>query len=459
MTEHLKNTRRQTSRLLLSLLGNTLLWGGVLAVAFYGSIPFWASPDGLVVRYFCGHPLEYATTILFCLALAELARKLMLAISSQRDLSHARPLLEALPSLNSRRSSETCLLLRQEVNGWRKSSRNSWLARQVIAAVEMIEARKTAKGLEEHLKHLSELAWDRLHRSYHFVNTINWSIPIIGFLGTVIGITVAIANVTPEQLSGSLTDVTSGLAIAFDTTALSLTLSLVMVFLLFAVKRRESALLVRAESILNQQLPRLFAVDEEETQTLWEAQAGAALDLKTQMHGMVERQTDLWNIALEGMRTDWELTISQQRQKLVEALDQGTETTLAHHATALQDIQATIVGALGDSLQRLGDRLEQIEQQRAQRSDHELNAWRTAMSNCLDRLQDSTTQLAQRSESFEETIQLLRQWLSSNDEIARVQQLMTENLETIRSGETFEQTLQTLTGAVHLLTARTSKAA
>jgi hypothetical protein len=80
---------------------------------------------------------------------------------------------------------------------------------------------------------------DRTHESYGFVRTISWAIPIIGFLGTVMGITVAIANITPEQLDTSIGAVTGGLALAFDTTALSLTLSLVIVFAYFVVERAD----------------------------------------------------------------------------------------------------------------------------------------------------------------------------------------------------------------------------
>ncbi|MEI2659369.1 MAG: MotA/TolQ/ExbB proton channel family protein [Bifidobacterium adolescentis] len=51
------------------------------------------------------------------------------------------------------------------------------------------------------------------------IRTITWAVPILGFLGTVIGITMAIANITPDQLESSLGEVTAGLAVAFDTTA------------------------------------------------------------------------------------------------------------------------------------------------------------------------------------------------------------------------------------------------
>ena len=54
---------------------------------------------------------------------------------------------------------------------------------------------------------------------------------------------MAIANVTPEQLDSSLPEVTAGLAVAFDTTAQALTMSMLLVFATFLVERGEQSIL------------------------------------------------------------------------------------------------------------------------------------------------------------------------------------------------------------------------
>ena len=78
------------------------------------------------------------------------------------------------------------------------------------------------------MTYLAELGSGRLHDGYALIRTITWAVPILGFLGTVIGITMAIANITPDKLEASLPEVTAGLAVAFDTTALSLALSMLL---------------------------------------------------------------------------------------------------------------------------------------------------------------------------------------------------------------------------------------
>ena len=99
-----------------------------------------------------------------------------------------------------------------------------------IFAALFLKERVSAAGLKDQLKFFSETAADALHDSHSLLQTIIWAIPIMGFLGTVLGITLAIANVTPDKLDTSLPEVTSGLAIAFDTTALALVLSMILMF-------------------------------------------------------------------------------------------------------------------------------------------------------------------------------------------------------------------------------------
>ena len=69
---------------------------------------------------------------------------------------------------------------------------------------------------------------DQVSASYSLINGFNWAIPVLGFIGTVLGLGSAIGEfgVTiqladdVDKLKNSLTDVTGGLSTAFDTTLL-----------------------------------------------------------------------------------------------------------------------------------------------------------------------------------------------------------------------------------------------
>lgn len=88
---------------------------------------------------------------------------------------------------------------------------------------------------------------ERVGSSYIIVNTLMWIIPILGFIGTVLGLGLAIGGFT-ETISGaqdlskikdSLGGVTGGLSTAFDTTLVALVLVVVLQFYSAIVQRRE----------------------------------------------------------------------------------------------------------------------------------------------------------------------------------------------------------------------------
>ena len=84
--------------------------------------------------------------------------------------------------------------------------------------------------------------------SYGMIQALVWAIPVLGFIGTVLGLGKAIGafGVTLQQegnfegIKDSLTAVTGGLATAFDTTLLALVLALILQLLVSYVQSRES---------------------------------------------------------------------------------------------------------------------------------------------------------------------------------------------------------------------------
>jgi len=87
---------------------------------------------------------------------------------------------------------------------------------------------------------------------------INWAIPILGFIGTVLGISLAADGIqTIIGSRGSLSDLSSELGkaiaplgIAFDTTLIALSLSVFLTLLQTALQRFEDNVLVDCEARL-----------------------------------------------------------------------------------------------------------------------------------------------------------------------------------------------------------------
>lgn len=90
-----------------------------------------------------------------------------------------------------------------------------------------------------------ELMSHRLDLAYQTIRFLVWIIPTTGFIGTVIGISIALEGMhDPKNIA--FEKVTAGLAVAFYTTILALLLSAVLVFVQNNVQRREEATLNRA---------------------------------------------------------------------------------------------------------------------------------------------------------------------------------------------------------------------
>jgi biopolymer transport protein ExbB/TolQ len=83
--------------------------------------------------------------------------------------------------------------------------------------------------------------------SYVLLGGFLWAIPILGFIGTVIGLSIAIgkfgAAMDPSQMIAALQEVTAGLGLAFDTTLEALVAALVIQLAITFLRKSEQEFL------------------------------------------------------------------------------------------------------------------------------------------------------------------------------------------------------------------------
>jgi biopolymer transport protein ExbB/TolQ len=92
---------------------------------------------------------------------------------------------------------------------------------------------------------------DQVASSYTVVNGLVWAIPVLGFIGTVLGLSLGIGRFTQtlqaagnlEQIRSSLQGVTSGLATAFESTLVALTFTLILQLAITFQQKREMTFL------------------------------------------------------------------------------------------------------------------------------------------------------------------------------------------------------------------------
>ena len=106
----------------------------------------------------------------------------------------------------------------------------------------------TSRSLEQTVEiftSMLELMSHKLDLSYQTMRFLVWCIPTTGFIGTVVGISIALEGMQdPKNIE--FEKVTSGLAVAFYTTIIALILSAILVLLQNVVQRREELALNRA---------------------------------------------------------------------------------------------------------------------------------------------------------------------------------------------------------------------
>jgi len=106
--------------------------------------------------------------------------------------------------------------------------------------------------------------------SFTIPRTLVWAIPLLGFIGTVIGISQGVSGFSSfleqagdiEQIKQGIGTVTSGLAVAFDTTFLALLLSVLIMIPLVLVEQLEARLLLAVDMFINDQLLHCFKAPE-----------------------------------------------------------------------------------------------------------------------------------------------------------------------------------------------------
>jgi biopolymer transport protein ExbB/TolQ len=415
----------------------TLLFGLLLTGVFYGVAPLIPGISEFVRRYFFSHVLEVISTAMFFMGIAILIRKTVRLPGERRVLSEAT---EAFAGGELSAAAETMDDRRQAVEQWcdeRESGlQNTYLLERLREAVQYVQASRSG-GLEEHLRYLAELAGERLHQSLAMLRTITWAIPILGFLGTVIGITLAIANVTPEQLDSSLGEVTGGLAVAFDTTALALGMSIVLVFASFLVERNEQRVLSDVERFGIDNL--LFWFDEGRLSAETDTKADDGFSHAIQAHA------EVWASELGEFRESWSSLLTEHVAEFRQQLDQDAQTTLELHRSDACDARDSYAEALHTGVEQLTNQLEQVMVQ----FDDRVNRWQQALLT-------SSRASAAQAEELHRLGQTMLRMTETEERLAELQKQLNDNLQSIQVAETLEQTVNSLTAAVHVLTAKTA---
>lgn len=407
------------------LLQWPVLWGMAACGAFYALVLAGPLSHPLIESLFADHPVEYVATAMFFLGMATLAVK-QIQIARQRRLADAE-LFGRLP--DQRWTLSDAAALAERLDRLAGGLRHSYLVNRLIDALRFVHRSGTASQLDDELDDLADGATQRAEADYGIVRMFVWAIPILGFLGTVIGIAMAMGKLAPQDLEESLPEVMASLTVAFNTTILALGLCIVLFFAQFFTQRREEKLL----DLIDQRARELLLGRFGATRSIEAAPGGAGAMVEAiEQAGrrMIEQQTEIWQQAVERLEVrSAEIALAAARQ-LQEALDQAMRSSLAEHA----------------------NRLAEAEQRAAELSRRYWEEAAKAVDQQASALAASAAQLARQLEVWNRTAQVT-QW------IAQLQELLNRNLASLAATGHFEQAMAGLSAAIQLLNARLGQTA
>ena len=411
----------KSSDVFQTVVKSPILWGALASAGFYGLIHSEVLAGEFVQRYFASHPVEYVATTMFFIGLAVLALKLVEMLAQYPGLSES--LLG--PMSRTGQPVDDCDALLGRLARLPRRRQNDYLVRRLREAIEHVRRARSAETLDDHLKYLADLDADRLHARFALVRVIIWAIPILGFLGTVIGITLAIAKLAPQALEDSLPAVTAGLGVAFDTTALALGLSIVLMFAQFLTDRAGSALLARVDDRATAELGGRFEQIPAGPDGQLVAVRRMAEAVVQVTERLVQQQAELWQASMEAAGKRW--------------------ANMAHAAG--EQLQKSLAAAMAESLQTHAQQLAAAEQSTTRQNQHH---WQQVQQTQVQQTQAMASLQAAMARQGE----VLTRAIEVTGEVAGLEESLNRNLAALAGSKNFEQTVMSLAAAIHLLNAR-----
>ncbi|MCX5673870.1 MAG: MotA/TolQ/ExbB proton channel family protein [Planctomycetota bacterium] len=229
-----------------------------------------------------------------------------------------------------------------------------------------IGARRLAEGgdtaeIHDVMKALSDIDRENLESRFTLVRYIIWLIPTIGFLGTVIGIGVAITQFSSvmaqvgegtedfqTRLQGVLGEVASNLGVAFDTTMLALLLSAFLVALTSIVQTREEGLLFGIDEFCLRYFVSRIAVAGSQARTIQQVMVGLAA-ITQSMETMAKRSA-----AKDGKDS---MTLRD-----IAGLIEGQPARIKQAIAEVADKDSRAAQRLADAMASAADRIQQAVQ-------------------------------------------------------------------------------------------------
>ena len=424
-----RSNKKSVTAIFFQNMGWPVFWGASLTVAFYSLLQSGIVQSPLMNRYFCNHWVQYGEAGLFFIGLSAICIKALNLVSQFGTLNDVD--IVAVPEQGQDVTDARVML--DSLNELPGYVRRSFLAQRLHDALAYVARKGTAQGLDQELKHLSDMDASRLMDGMALVRIIIWATPMLGFLGTVIGITLALGDLSPQALVSTpetaMQGLLSGLAIAFDTTALALILSILLMFAQYLTNSIGIELLEAVDSRINAELVgrfKLLGTDNDPHLASIEVMSASVVQSVEQL---VQRQVDLWQGTIGTAHEAWNNSTQSAAQQLENQMSSGLRLAMQQHTTELSRQEELVL-----------ERLKQHWQ-----SFHE------ALAQNAETMQAQQLALTRQGDTLLQTLEKI-------NHVAGLQESLDRNIASLSVVHQLDETVMSLSAAINLLNARLSQA-
>jgi biopolymer transport protein ExbB/TolQ len=422
-----KLSNRESMLRMLGSLGWPVFLGAWATVLLYLVMLKGPLDHPLLWRFLAGHPVSYIETGLAVVGVVALLFKAGSIAIQFRALSGME--LAPIPP-HGQAIGDTERLL-DDLEEYPPRWKQSYLGRRLRDALQSIQRSGSAAQLDGELKYLSDMDAARQQDSYGLVRIVIWATPMLGFLGTVMGITQALGDLNPAQLASDVQNamkgLLAGLYVAFDTTALALMLSMALMFLQFVLERFESHILsavdIRASEELIGRFSQVGAAHDPHVASVERMGQAVIRSVET----LVARQADVWRETISAAHERW--------SKLV-----GSST---------EQVQGALAGALNQSLLNHAAELAKFERAAAEQARIRWQEWQLALTESARLLHAQQKEMTRQGE-------LMGKAIEATGNVIQLEQALNSNLSALAGSKNFEDTVMSLAAAIHLLNTRLS---
>ncbi|QDV27883.1 MotA/TolQ/ExbB proton channel family protein [Aureliella helgolandensis] len=381
---HVNQHRRAKRESYALSLPPVLLFGSIAALTFFGLIFAGPLDFAILHRYCLSHPVAVTSVSLFFVGLAGLTIKwYQVTVQSKLTSKAAQTLQRLLVDGEDIAASQRPEWLAASWQAQPAKIQHSWFGNRISRVIELQINRGRRHQLEADLKSLSEADADRQHESYSLLRIIHWAMPMLGFLGTVLGISQTLGQLDTKMLAtqqqDAMNQLTAGLYVAFDTTAIALILTVVSMFLQFGISRLEMNLLNRIDSDSGDGLIGYLSDDPLDSQiALMEPLRELSTNLLQAVQQLTEEQAAIWGRSMSESFRHWK----------------------SWSEDASQRIESEIGNRVGESLQRHVSDLQRIQDEGNRQVDLRLQQWQTTLSDQARQLQNQQKEIIRQTDTM-----------------------------------------------------------